>query len=107
MLCQLDLLVQLIESPVFSRLRVQLLEPAKYPYLVKTLLGLAMLLPQTDVFRSISERVNLVQSALLVHGNTMLPNDMGVRGPASLGEKLGVVLSHFDTIAMKHEQNRN
>ena len=104
MLCQLDLLVQLIESPVFSRLRVQLLEPAKHPYLVKTLLGLAMLLPQTDVFRSISERVSLVQSALLVHDKKVDADE--VHGPQLLGAKLDVVIAHFDKVAAKHEDLR-
>lgn len=46
MLVQIDKLVQLIESPFFSHLRVQLLDPAKYRYLYKSLYGILMVLPQ-------------------------------------------------------------
>ncbi|CAJ1385852.1 unnamed protein product [Effrenium voratum] len=63
---QLDQLVQLIESPIFSRLRLQLLEPKKHPMLLKCLLGLAMLLPQAGAFQALRERMHLVQSSLLL-----------------------------------------
>ncbi|CAG8876019.1 unnamed protein product [Penicillium nalgiovense] len=39
MLIQIDKLVQLLESPVFTYLRLQLLEPEKYPFLYKCLYG--------------------------------------------------------------------
>ncbi|KAG2351539.1 vacuolar protein 14 C-terminal Fig4p binding-domain-containing protein [Suillus spraguei] len=35
LLIQVDKLVQLIESPVFTYLRLQLLEPERYPYFYK------------------------------------------------------------------------
>jgi vacuole morphology and inheritance protein 14 len=46
LLVQVDKLVRLLETPIFSYLRLQLLEPARYPQLLKTLYGLLMLLPQ-------------------------------------------------------------
>ncbi|KAJ3046902.1 hypothetical protein HK102_013067, partial [Quaeritorhiza haematococci] len=45
-LIQIDKLVQLLESPVFTYLRLQLLEPDRYPHLFKCLYGILMLLPQ-------------------------------------------------------------
>ena len=45
-LVELDKLTQLLESPIFTHLRLQLLEPQRYAYLVKALYGLLMLLPQ-------------------------------------------------------------
>ncbi|PKA55629.1 Protein VAC14 like [Apostasia shenzhenica] len=45
-LMQLDKLIRLLETPIFSRLRLQLLEPNKHPWLLKALYGLTMLLPQ-------------------------------------------------------------
>lgn len=48
-LVQLDKLVQLIESPAFASLRLQLLSPHHHPYLVKSLYGILMLLPQRCV----------------------------------------------------------
>eukprot|EP00913_Durusdinium_trenchii_P003779 g3500.t1 len=68
---QLDQLVLLIESPIFSRLRLRLLEPKRHPELLtlggrKCLLGLAMLLPQAGAFQALRERMHLVQSSLLL-----------------------------------------
>ncbi|XDG04869.1 hypothetical protein ABKA04_004484 [Annulohypoxylon sp. FPYF3050] len=65
-LIQIDKLVQLIESPVFTcvllDLRLQLLEPEKYPYLYKCLYGLLMLLPQSSAFAALKNRLNSVSS---------------------------------------------
>lgn len=66
LLKQLDQLVHLIESPVFSRLRLRLLEPRRHPALLKCLLGLAMLLPQSSAFSILRERIHVVQSGLLL-----------------------------------------
>ncbi|KTW29180.1 hypothetical protein T552_01137 [Pneumocystis carinii B80] len=62
MLVQIDTLVQLLESPVFTYLRLQLLEPDKYPYLYKCLYGLLMLLPQSSAFSTLKNRLNSVSS---------------------------------------------
>lgn len=62
MLVQIDTLVQLLESPVFTYLRLQLLEPDKYPYLYKCLYGLLMLLPQSSAFSILKNRLNSVSS---------------------------------------------
>ncbi|KAK1251367.1 hypothetical protein MKX07_006846 [Trichoderma sp. CBMAI-0711] len=62
MLIQVDKLVQLIESPVFTYLRLQLLEPEKYPYLYKCMYGILMLLPQSSAFAALKNRLNSVSS---------------------------------------------
>ena len=67
LLIQVDKLVQLLESPVFTYLRLQLLEPEKYPYLYKCLYGLLMLLPQSSAFLSLRNRLNAVNSAGFLH----------------------------------------
>merc|ERR1712137_228592 len=71
-LVEIDKLVQLIESPIFTGLRMQLLEPTKYPSLYKCLYGLLMLLPQSDAFETLKNRLNSVatlgQVYLLVQG---------------------------------------
>lgn len=59
-LVQIDRLVQLIESPVFARLRLQLLDPAAFPYLYKCLYGLLMILPQSSAFKSLQTRLSSV-----------------------------------------------
>ncbi|KOS18318.1 Protein VAC14 -like protein [Escovopsis weberi] len=58
MLIQVDKLVQLIESPVFTYLRLQLLEPERYPYLYKCMYGILMLLPQSSAFAALKNRLN-------------------------------------------------
>lgn len=68
LLRQLDQLVHLLESPIFSRLRLRLLEPQRHPALLKCLLSLAMLLPQAGAFNTLRERIQVVQSGLLLEG---------------------------------------
>jgi vacuole morphology and inheritance protein 14 len=56
-LFQIDKLVQLIESPIFVHLRLQLLEPTRHPFLIKALYGLLMLLPQSTAYTSLKTRL--------------------------------------------------
>lgn len=67
MLIQIDKLVQLIESPVFTSLRLQLLEPERYPYLLKAMYGLLMLLPQSSAFATLRNRLSAVSSLGFLH----------------------------------------
>ncbi|CRG87728.1 hypothetical protein PISL3812_04748 [Talaromyces islandicus] len=62
MLIQIDKLVQLLESPVFTYLRLQLLEPERYPFLYKCLYGVLMLLPQSSAFAALKNRLNSVSN---------------------------------------------
>ena len=61
-LMQIDKLVQLLESPIFIHLRLQLLDVEKpqHPYLLKSCYGLLMLVPQSDAFRSLNDRLATV-----------------------------------------------
>lgn len=59
-LVQLDILVQLFESPIFTRMRTQLLEQQKYPYLYKTLYAILMILPQSKAFELLNTRLSSV-----------------------------------------------
>ncbi|KAG0465729.1 hypothetical protein HPP92_019893 [Vanilla planifolia] len=60
-LIQLDKLVRLLEAPVFVYLRLQLLEPGGYPWLLKALYGLLMLLPQQSAaFKILKARLKTV-----------------------------------------------
>jgi vacuole morphology and inheritance protein 14 len=62
-LVQVDKLVTLLESPVFIFLRLQLLEPTQHPYLLKSLYGLLMLLPQSTAFNTLRMRLKCVPAA--------------------------------------------
>lgn len=59
-LMQVDKLVQLIESPIFVHVRLHLLEPKQHPFLLKSLYGLLMLLPQSSAFASLKTRLESV-----------------------------------------------
>ncbi|GKV13212.1 hypothetical protein SLEP1_g24256 [Rubroshorea leprosula] len=62
-LVQLDKLIHLLETPIFAYLRLQLLEPGRYIWLLKALYGLLMLLPQQSVaFKILRTRLKTVPS---------------------------------------------
>uniref|UniRef100_A0A0G4G9J8 Vacuolar protein 14 C-terminal Fig4-binding domain-containing protein n=1 Tax=Chromera velia CCMP2878 TaxID=1169474 RepID=A0A0G4G9J8_9ALVE len=63
LLVQIDQLIHLIESPIFSRLRLQLMDVEGRPFLLKTLLGIAMVLPQASAFQVLSRRLELVKTS--------------------------------------------
>lgn len=84
LLIQIDKLVQLLESPVFTcqllssaarlvadcrptALRLQLLEPDRYPYLLKAMYGLLMLLPQSSAFATLRNRLSAVSQLGFLH----------------------------------------
>ncbi|TFY76603.1 hypothetical protein EWM64_g7407, partial [Hericium alpestre] len=108
LLVQIDRLVQLIESPVFTYLRLQLLEPDRYPYLFKCLYGLLMLLPQSSAFISLRNRLNAVNSAGFLHiAPKPPPSAMSTRSKLAREEiKWGELLSHFRAVQIKHEKAR-
>ncbi|KAG2228205.1 hypothetical protein INT45_010997 [Circinella minor] len=119
MLIQVDKLVQLLESPVFTYLRLQLLEPEKHPYLFKCLYGILMLLPQSSAFSTLRNRLSSVSSLGFFH---MMPNRSSSppepsttkqRGTSSKssktnddGIKFQELLQHFKAVQSRHERQR-
>lgn len=71
LLTQLDILVQLLESHIFLKLRLQLLEPEKNPYLYKTLFGILMIMPQSSTYTTLKNR--LTSLTLFVQGAQSAP----------------------------------
>ncbi|KAF9021519.1 ARM repeat-containing protein [Hymenopellis radicata] len=109
MLVQIDKLVQLIESPVFTYIRLQLLEPERYPHLFKCLYGLLMLLPQSSAFVSLRNRLNAVNSAGFLHiaPKTTLAGGLSTRSKIGRDEiKWQELLQHFRSVQSKHEKAR-
>ncbi|KAL9110113.1 MAG: hypothetical protein Q9227_005307 [Pyrenula ochraceoflavens] len=104
MLIQIDKLVQLLESPVFTYLRLQLLEPERYPYLYKCLYGLLMLLPQSSAFAALKNRLNSVSNIGLLHapptsrgGSTYVPppTPSSLNAPVSPAPSTASSRNHF------------
>ncbi|EGD93509.1 hypothetical protein TESG_01053 [Trichophyton tonsurans CBS 112818] len=90
-------LVQLLESPVFTYLRLQLLEPDKYPYLYKCLYGLLMLLPQSSAFAALKNRLNSVSNIGLLYAGMRPPT---LTGSTSTGpyERSGRLKSREESV---------
>ncbi|KAG7660958.1 uncharacterized protein J8A68_005478 [[Candida] subhashii] len=76
LLTQLDILIQLLESPIFLKLRLQLLEPEKHPYLYKTLYGLLMVLPQSTTYTTLRNRLATVSNLTHTTSTTLAPNSI-------------------------------
>lgn len=58
-LVQIDRLVQLLDTPGYTFLRLQLLQPQQHAPLLRALYALLMLLPQSNAFRSLSTRLSV------------------------------------------------
>lgn len=68
LLVQVDWLVQLIESPIFSSLRLRLLDSdSSDRNLVQTLYGLLMILPQSETYKKLSHRLDQVHKFLIIN----------------------------------------
>lgn len=59
-LVQIDRLVQLLESPILTHVRLLLLEPEVHPHLLKALWGIVMLLPQSPAYYTLKSRLSAV-----------------------------------------------
>jgi vacuole morphology and inheritance protein 14 len=108
-LIQTDKLVQLLESPVFTSLRLQLLEPEKYPHLYKCLYGILMLLPQSSAFSTLRNRLTSLSSlsALTINNTTTPPNNSKKKTiDPTVMVKWAELLSHFKLIQARHEKAR-
>lgn len=108
-LVQLDKLVQLIESPVFTSLRLHLLEPDKHPSLYKSLFGILMILPQSSAFEALRNRLNSVNSLVLLQvSQQQRRNSTGISNVSK--EKDGQAkwtdfLQHFRSMQLLHSND--
>ena len=104
-LMQIDKLVQLLESPIFVQLRLQLLEvDAPYhPSLLKSLYGLLMFLPQSTAFRTLKDRLATVSSLQQHLGRAATSAGSGKKVKADDYQDL---LRHFEDVQQRHARAR-
>jgi len=103
-LLEMDKLVQLLESSIFLYLRLQLLEPERYPYLFKCLYGILMLLPQSSAFETLRNRLNSVTSLGVLQ---LIPKKSAPSvTESSLGINFDELLVHFQNIQIRHTAYR-
>jgi len=101
-LLEIDKLVQLLESPIFTYLRLQLLEPERYPYLFKSLYGLLMILPQSSAFETLRNRLTCISSLGVLQLIPKTPTDTAFN--VIEGIDFNELLNHFQTIQDKHRK---
>lgn len=61
--------VMLIDSPVFTRVRLQLLSPERYPDLMRAMYSLLMLCPQSRAFHTLHARLSSIPTLALLKLN--------------------------------------
>ncbi|XP_068606490.1 protein VAC14 homolog [Brachionichthys hirsutus] len=111
-LMEVDKLVQLVESPIFTYLRLQLLDVENNPYLIKALYGLLMLLPQSQAFQLLSRRLRCVPNPELMRtvdeSKYMESEERAVSGRSSHTQMDYLeLLRHFDLVQSKHLEVRH
>ncbi|MBN3291766.1 VAC14 protein, partial [Polypterus senegalus] len=104
-LIEVDKLVQLIECPIFTYLRLQLLDVENNPYLIKALYGLLMLLPQSQAFQLLSHRLHCVPNPELMRTSPQTAPRSSRPTPVDID--YGELLQHFDRVQNKHLEIRN
>eukprot|EP00037_Helgoeca_nana_P019458 m.190038 g.190038 ORF g.190038 m.190038 type:complete len:727 (-) comp24873_c0_seq1:1284-3464(-) len=102
-LVEIDKLIQLLESPVFTFLRLQLLEPQRYAYLVKALYGLLMLMPQTEAYRTLKNRLDCIPTIVLSL-ELLKDEELEVfKGSSNASDvDFDQLLAHFDAVQELH-----
>eukprot|EP01132_Coremiostelium_polycephalum_P000476 gene476-602_t len=106
-LMEMDRLVQLLESPKFMVLRLQLLEPEKYPSLFKSLYGLLMILPQSSAFETLKNRLTCISSLGVLNLIQKKDNEDGNNpnnNPGLQEINFTDLLNHFKSIQNSHEK---
>ncbi|XP_010008006.1 PREDICTED: protein VAC14 homolog, partial [Nestor notabilis] len=105
-LTEVDKLVQLIECPIFTYLRLQMLDVKKNPYLIKALYGLLMLLPQSSAFQLLSHRLQCVPNPELLQMDSTKATT-GLRGTTVSNIDYTELLQHFEKVQNKHLEARH
>ncbi|XP_060694246.1 protein VAC14 homolog [Hemiscyllium ocellatum] len=105
-LTEVDKLVQLIECPIFTYLRLQLLDVENNPYLIKALYGLLMLLPQSKAFQLLSQRLQCVPNPELMR-TTPREKSTAPNRQVPLEINYSDLLQHFEKVQNKHLEIRH
>ena len=105
-LTQIDKLVQMIESPIFMFLRLQLLDTDTNYYLLKALYGLLMLLPQSAAFTLLRARLDCVPNVHQLPPYKCVAAVSGAETDSSISQPLEIdfseLLDHFVSIQSAH-----
>ncbi|XP_014285710.1 protein VAC14 homolog isoform X1 [Halyomorpha halys] len=102
-LAEVDRLVQLLESPIFIYLRLQLLQTPENYYLIRAMYGLLMLLPQSEAFHVLRHRLDCIPR----HINCIQRSDVTFEdGNKFKSMNFNELLEHFQQIQDNHAHQR-
>ncbi|KAL8137983.1 hypothetical protein V2J09_003984 [Rumex salicifolius] len=88
-LVQLDKLIRLLETPIFCYLRLQLLEPGRYIWLLKALYGLLMLFPQQSAaFKILRTRLKTIPPCSLDVEQSQTLGNPGMKISHTIGSQM-------------------
>ncbi|CAL7935227.1 unnamed protein product [Xylocopa violacea] len=100
-LTEIDKLVQLIESPIFTYLRLQLLEREENDDLVYALYGLLMILPQSEAYATLQRRL-----AAIPPTTKSIPKAISNPKPFKDTFDFSELLTQFHTIQEQHKEHK-
>lgn len=93
---QLTQLVQLVESSIMNNIRILLLNPIKNIYLIKTLYGILMILPQGKAFTALSKRLKNIETLMIMESKFIKEEDLKISQKHCL--EIEFYLKEFDRI---------
>ncbi|XP_001605954.1 protein VAC14 homolog [Nasonia vitripennis] len=109
-LVEIDKLIQLIESPIFTYLRLELLERERNESLVRTLYGLLMILPQSEAFSLLLRRLSAIPPSSMntsvsksEHSQTQTTSSESKRNKINFKE----LFEYFNDIQDKHKEQKH
>ncbi|XP_066591996.1 protein VAC14 homolog [Prorops nasuta] len=100
-LTEIDKLIQLIESPIFTYLRLQLLEREKNDALVYALYGLLMILPQSEAYNTLQRRL-----AAIPPTSQPIPDNMKTSNNITCSFDFSELLEQFKAVQEKHKEHK-
>ncbi|VDN83939.1 unnamed protein product [Brugia pahangi] len=103
-LIEIDRLVQLIESPILSYVRLDLLDARHQRPLAAVLSALLMILPQTDAFNTLHKRIQCIPSIVVHEENEQNQLDAKVDFKPLLQHFLRILEEQQEVLRRKHRQ---
>uniref|UniRef100_A0A0A9X6L4 Protein VAC14 homolog n=1 Tax=Lygus hesperus TaxID=30085 RepID=A0A0A9X6L4_LYGHE len=100
-LAEVDRLIQLIESPIFIYLRLELLQVPHNYYLIRSMYGLLMLLPQSETFHLLRHRLECIPKLHFFHESRNRVD--GKESGNKYNLEFDSLRGHFTTTQDKHK----
>ncbi|KAK9497098.1 hypothetical protein O3M35_004475 [Rhynocoris fuscipes] len=111
-LAEVDRLVQLIESPIFIYLRLELVQVPYNFFLIQAMYGLLMLLPQSEAFHMLRHRLECIPKLHFFYHSGQNTNNIDTlkENAAKNGNNYNIdfndLVRHFKTLQDRHKQRK-